>query len=173
MTAPNAAQSVQRLALGDFDHEMATTRRVLERVPEEHWDWRPHAKSPTLGGLASHVASVLALQLAAIGADEFDFVKTKFAPRHATNRAELLALFDETVAQVREAMASVTDDATWFKPWALRAGERVIFELPKVAVFRSVGINHVVHHRAQLGVYLRLLDVPVPRMYGPTADEPF
>jgi uncharacterized damage-inducible protein DinB len=171
MTAP--APSLRRLAFGDFDHELATTRRVLERVPDEHWDWRPHEKSSTLGALASHVASLLALQLHTIAADDFDFLSGPYGPPAATNRAELLALFDRVAADVRAALAGVDDDGAWFRPWALRRGEKTLIALPKLAIFRSIGINHLVHHRGQLSVYLRLLNVPVPGIYGPSADEPF
>ena len=171
MPAPAAASPLQRLGLGDFDHEMQSTRRILERVPDEHFDWRPHAKSGTLGQLASHVASVIGLQNAVLRADHLDILAAGARPDPATNNAELLALFDRTVASVRESIAAVSDEATWFKTWAFRRGEQTMFEMPKIAAFRSMGINHVVHHRGQLSVYLRLLDVPVPGMYGPSADE--
>ena len=173
MTAPATAPSpLQRLGLGDFDAEMASTRRILERVPDEHFDWRPHPKSGTLGELASHVASVIGLQNLVIRTDEMDILaRGASRPAPAKSRAELLELFDRTVASVRESIASVTDDATWRKPWSFKRGEHVMFTMPKVAAFRGMGINHLVHHRGQLSVYLRLLDVPVPGMYGPSADE--
>lgn len=176
MTAPHAAApSVQRLALGDFDHEIANTRRLLERVPDEQWDWRPHEKSATLGTLAGHLAGIIALQLPVVQSHEVDFMGPQAAtlrPPAATTRAELLAQFDGLVEQLRAALAGVTDDATWLTPWTLRRGDHVIFHLPKVAALRAFGINHLVHHRGQLSVYLRLLNVPIPGMYGPSADEP-
>jgi len=173
MTSPSAQPSVQRIALDDFDVEMASTRRILERVPDEHFDWKPHPKSKTLGELASHVATIIGLQNIVIREDELNFLRpgARVLPPAAKNRAELLDTFDRTVASVRESLASVADDATWARPWALRRGEHTIFELPKVSAFRRLGLSHLVHHRGQLTVYLRLLDVPVPGMYGPSADE--
>jgi len=173
MTAPTAP-SLQQLGLGDFDNEMASTRRILERVPDEHFDWKPHPKSKSLGELASHVATIVGLQNIVIREDELDFMRpgARVLPPAAKSRAELLDTFDQTVASVRASLATVTDDATWSRPWALRRGEQTIFELPKVAAFRTLGLSHLVHHRGQLTVYLRLLDVPVPGMYGPSADEP-
>jgi len=171
MTA-TAPSTLQRLGLGDFDHEMASTRRILARVPDEHFDWRPHAKSGTLGNLASHVATVIGLQNAVLRSDELDILAPDgFRPPPATNNAELLATFDRTVESVRDAIAAMPDDAAWYRTWTFRRGDVVIFQLPKVAAFRGFGINHLVHHRGQLSVYLRLLDVPVPGMYGPSADE--
>jgi DinB superfamily len=172
MTAP-AVPSLQRLAFGDLEHELASTRRLLERVPDEHWSWRPHPKSSTLGNLATHVASVLGFATGTLHTDQFDLLDPSAAailrPK-ASNRAELLALFDATVERARESMAGLGEGDAWFAPWTLRHGAHVVFTQPKLGVLRGAGINHLIHHRAQLGVYLRLLDVPVPGMYGPSAD---
>ena len=172
MTAPATSPSLQQLGLGDFDPEMQSTRRILERVPDEHWDWKPHARSASLGDLASHVAMVIGLQNAVVRRDELDILTRDGAPpAKVTSRAELLERFDATVASVRESIAAVADEAAWRRQWTFRRGDHVIFAMPRVAAFRTLGINHLVHHRGQLSVYLRLLDVPVPGMYGPSADE--
>src|SRR5205085_7942574 len=121
MTAPATAPSpLQRVGLGDFDHEMASTRRILERVPDGKFDWKPHQKSRSLGELASHVASVIGLQNFVLRNDELDIATRGTPPAPATTNAELLAIFDRTVGSVRDAIASVADDATWFKPWTFR-----------------------------------------------------
>ena len=172
MTAPATTPSLQQLGLGDFDNEMQSTRRILERVPDEHWNWKPHAKSASLGDLASHVAMVIGLQNAVVRRDELDILARDGAlPAKVTSRAELLERFDATVASVRESIAALTDEGAWQRQWTFRRGDHVIFAMPRVAAFRTLGINHLVHHRGQLSVYLRLLDVPVPGMYGPSADE--
>jgi uncharacterized damage-inducible protein DinB len=155
--------------LPEFDHEMSVTRTLLERAPDDRFDWKPHAKSYALGQLAQHLATIpmwgrMTLTLEGIdlaGAESLAPVKT---------RAEILAFFDKNVADTRAALVP-TSDAQLKAPWALKQGGHVIFSMPRHAVWRSFVMSHLVHHRAQLGVYLRLLDVPVPSMYGPSADE--
>ncbi len=174
MTAPNASPSMQQLALGDFDHEMARTRRVLERVPDDRFDWTPHAKSMPIGKLATHVAQVPGLLLSVLSADEFDPTAgggNAMAPAKAATRDDVLRLFDDLTAKLRDAMARTTDEA-WLRTWTFRRGEHVIMRQPKAAAIRTLGISHLAHHRGQLSVYLRLLDIPVPSIYGPSADEP-
>lgn len=169
ITAPSLQQ---QLAFGDLEQELATTRRVLERVPEDRLDWQPHAKSMSLGKLAMHVATLPFYGEVLVQSDEFDFATTPTPGiEGVASRAELLETFETRVAALREALAR-TEDAALGEPWTLRNGEHVIFTLPRFAVMRGMLISHMVHHRAQLGVYLRLLDVPVPSMYGPSADEP-
>lgn len=164
-----ASPSLKQLALGDLSQELATTRRVLERVPDEHFSWKPHAKSFTLGALAAHVAQLTEWQRTVLVTEELDLATL---PQNALpeNRDAVLRVFDEGAAALQEAMEAVEDGALSV-PWTLRRGEHVILTLPRLAVLRTVGISHMVHHRAQLSVYLRLLDVPVPAMYGPSADE--
>ncbi len=171
MTDPSAVPSLKRLALGDLWHELATTRRLLERVPDEHLSWRPHARSFTLGQLAGHISNLLFWQRTTIQQDEFDLASVPPGGAHVpAGREELLRLFDENVAALRAAMEGMEDSAL-SDPWTLtRAGE-VVLQMPRLAVIRGMGINHLVHHRGQLSVYLRLLDIPLPPMYGPTADE--
>ncbi len=169
---PDTAISLtpMQLATGDLEHEIATTRRMLERVPEEHLAWKPHEKSMSLGALASHIANLLWWQTLMLEHDEFDMAAPQPTVTAPESRAALLQEFDEKVAVLREALAQ-TDEAALARPWTLRRGDHVIFIQPKIAVLRGFGISHMVHHRGQLSVYLRLLDVPVPPSYGPTADE--
>jgi uncharacterized damage-inducible protein DinB len=163
---------LKTIALGDLEHEIATTRRVLERIPEEHLDWKPHARSMSLGGLTTHIATIPFYGISVLQGQDFDLAAPLPPNPLATTRDEVLRRFDETVATLRTLLDGA-DEASLREPWSLRAGERVIFTQPRVGVMRGLVISHLVHHRAQLGVYLRLLDVPVPSMYGPTADEPW
>lgn len=169
-TAGPAAPSLKQLGLGDMEQEIATTRRVLERVPEEHLGWKPHERSMALGGLALHVANLLFWQLAILQDDEYDLAAAPPPLAPPASREEILAAFDGHVARVRAALAGV-DDATLARPWTLRHGEQVMVRQPKLVAMRTWALSHSAHHRGQLTVYLRLLDVPVPPIYGPTADE--
>lgn len=164
---------VRELLLPEFDQEMATTRALLAVVPEDRPDWRPHPKSQTLQALVSHVANIpswMGLTLDGEGLDLAAGGEGWKTPQLATRQA-ILAVFDAHVEAARARLAQA-GDATFAEPWTLRAGEKVFFTQPKVAVVRSFLLNHLIHHRAQLGVYLRLLDVPLPSSYGPTADQP-
>jgi uncharacterized damage-inducible protein DinB len=159
--------------LPEFDHEMAGTRRSLERVPDDRMMWKPHEKSSSMGSLATHLARLPYWAVQTITRDSIDIAPsdgsaTPSAP--ATSRRELLEMFDRNVAEARAAIAVVSDE-TLMKPWSMLAGGRVLFTMPKVTVLRGFVVNHIIHHRAQLGVYLRLNDIPVPALYGPTADE--
>jgi uncharacterized damage-inducible protein DinB len=157
--------------LPEFDHEMATTRTVLERVPEEKFDWKPHAKSFSLGALAAHVATLPTWGTETMTKSEIDVGTTPQPPAALPSRQEMLAAFDRCVADARAALAGRTD-AELLAMWSLKRGGRTLFTMPKAAVLRSFVLNHLVHHRGQLTVYLRLLDIPVPSIYGPSADEP-
>lgn len=160
------------IALGDLETELATTRRVLERLPEEHFDWKPHARSMSLGALATHVATVPFYGTAVLQGQEFDVTAPLPPNPVATTRDELLRRFDETASAFRAVLADA-DDLSLREPWTLRAGKRVVFTVPRIGVLRGMVVSHMVHHRGQLSVYLRLLDVSVPSIYGPTADEPW
>jgi uncharacterized damage-inducible protein DinB len=154
----------------EMRQEAKTTRRLLERVPEESLGWKPHEKSMTLGRLAGHLAELPALVVAALSGEELDFAAGGFVPFNPSSTAELVEKFDSSVNAAAGLLESQPDDRMGEK-WKLRNGDHVLFEMPRAAVVRFVGLNHVVHHRGQLSVYLRLLDVPLPSIYGPSADE--
>src|SRR5207244_10119388 len=162
------------LLLPEFDEEMAATRRVLERGPDGKSSWKPHPKSMTLGRLATLVAELPAWVVNAMTRDELDIMPPggpppKFEALESTSR--ILELFDRNAAAARAALAHVPD-AELKKPWALKVGGRTVATNPKFTVYRHTLLNHLVHHRGQLTVYLRLNDALVPAVYGPTADEP-
>jgi uncharacterized damage-inducible protein DinB len=155
--------------LPELDREVAVTRKLLERVPEERSGWKPHDKSSSLGQLAGHLATLPRFGVIAINQSEFD-VDGVAPPAPATSRAALLAAFDEHAAAFRAALVGRTD-AELTASWTLKQKGKVIFSMPKVAVLRSFVMNHLIHHRGQLSVYLRQLDIPLPSIYGPSADE--
>lgn len=156
--------------LPEFDHETGTTRRLLERVPEDRFGWKPHPKSMTLGRLATHVAEIPAWGTMALTKTEVDFASGSYQPREAASREEILALFDENVRGTRKLIAEVTDGELMLT-WTLKTDGKPLLSMPRVAVLRSLVMNHLIHHRGQLSVYLRLNDVLLPAIYGPTADE--
>ena len=159
--------------LPEFDQEMANTRKTLERVPDEKFSWKPHQKSTSLGGLATHLANIPSWTGNTFDRDDLDIAPVGGPPfrlDEAKSRADLLEAFDKNVASARATLAGVSDER-WFGKWSLLHGGNTIMTLPRTAVMRSFVMNHSIHHRAQLGVYLRLLDVPVPSIYGPSADE--
>ena len=155
--------------LPEFDHEMAVTRKVLERVPDGQFDWKPHQKSMSLGQLAQHVATIPTWGKVAMSQDSFDMA-TDQRGAQLPSRAEILALFDRNVSDARAALVG-RGDGEMLAPWALKRGAHTIFSMPKASVWRSFVMNHLIHHRAQLGVYLRMHDIPLPSVYGPSADE--
>jgi uncharacterized damage-inducible protein DinB len=161
---------INQAFLGEFDHEMAGTRKTLERIPEDKFGWAPHEKSMKLGRLAMHLAEMPGWTKETIDKSRVD-VANYSGPKDPKSRAEVLALFDKNVAEARAALVGATDDANWMKTWEMVRGDQVIFSMPKVVVMRSFIFNHNVHHRAQLGVYLRLNNIAVPSIYGPSADE--
>jgi len=160
--------------LPEFDHEMQTTRSLLERVPFDNAAWKPHTKSTGLGDLASHIANLSGFGAMIATVDERDLTapgpdgKPRRPPVFTTS-ADLLAAFDDNVARSREAIKALPDSKLGDQ-WTLRAGDHVIMTLPRAAVLRSLLMNHMIHHRGQLSVYLRLNEVPLPSIYGPTAD---
>ncbi len=157
--------------LGEVDHEAATTRRVLQNVPTDQLGFRPHEKSMTMGALAMHVARLFTMGTLALTQTELD-VATAPKPPKAESTASILAEFDSTLATFRETLAGY-DPARLGEPWTLRFGEHALFTLPRAAVLRTLLMNHLIHHRGQLTVYLRLTGATVPGVYGPSADEPF
>lgn len=165
--------NISRSLLPEFDHEVASTRKTLERVPEGNPDFRPHPKSMTLARLAGHVAEIPMWAVATLEQDELDMNPhggPKMESYVMKSRADALATFDEHVRKARALLATTTDEAM-MRPWTLKSGGQTLMTMPRVAVMRSFVMNHLVHHRAQLGVYLRMNDVPVPSIYGPSADE--
>lgn len=158
--------------LPEYDHESAVTRTVLEAVPEAQAGWRPHPKSRTLGELAIHLASIPAWAYLTLRERGFDLAppgEQPYIPPAWESLAQTLGLFDDRTAKGRAALLA-TSDLELTQPWTLKKGGAKVFTAPRLSALRSFVLNHSVHHRAQLGVYLRLLDVPVPAMYGPTAD---
>jgi uncharacterized damage-inducible protein DinB len=156
--------------INELQHEAATTRKLLERIPAEKFDWKPHEKSMSMHRLATHVADMFSWFPPTLEQDELDFAKGYDQPNPATTE-ELVALLDKNVEAAIESLKKMDDDASFMKNWTLRNGEQIFFEMPKVAVSRTFIMNHIMHHRGQLSVYLRLNDIPVPAMYGPSADE--
>lgn len=154
--------------LQELEMEGATTRRVLERVPEDKLGWKPHAKSMSLGELAGHVAGTAGQIAQAARLTSFELPKTQaIVP---TTRAELLDGFDRSLASAKDSVAGISDEDA-LQTWTLTKDGQPIFSVPKIGLLRSIMLNHTYHHRGQLSVYLRLLDVPVPSIYGPSADE--
>ncbi|MDX1502938.1 MAG: DinB family protein [Thermoanaerobaculia bacterium] len=156
--------------VAEFENECRATRAMLERVPEESLGWRPHEKSMTLGRLASHIAECPGWARRVMSGSELDFAALDYTPPEARSRAELLELFEDERRGFTEALDGVGDEALLEK-WVLRSGDHVITRSARVAVLRGFVLSHLIHHRGQLTVYLRLLGVPVPGAYGPTADE--
>lgn len=155
--------------LPEFDHEMTMTRRLLERVPDDRLAWKPHAKSMSIGGLATHLSNLPWWGQVTLNDTEFDLAAFP-NQAEAGSRAQILDTFDRNVTATRAALTG-KNDAELMVPWALKRAGHTIFSLPKASVWRAFVLSHVIHHRGQLSVYLRLLDVPVPSIYGPSADE--
>ena len=164
---------ISQALLPEFDMEMANTRKTLERVPDDKLGWKPHEKSMTMGRLAGHLAELPTWGQMTIAGDSHDIAPSG-APQQpaltAKSRQETLEIFDQNVAAMRAALAGASDDQL-MKPWSLLKGGQTLMTMPKIAVLRGFVMNHAIHHRAQLGVYLRLNDVSVPSIYGPSADE--
>ena len=154
----------------EFDRETRATRRYLERLPGDCLAWRPHRKSFTAGELASHIVECVRWTDAIFSGDEFNIDPAAFTPYLALSVPGLLDMFDADVARSVRVLAAIDDDAV-SRPWRMKINGKVRFERPKAIVFRDFTLSHLIHHRGQLSVYLRLLDVPVPGAYGPTADE--
>ena len=165
--------TISESLLPEFDQEMANTRRVLERVPAAKFSWKPHPKSSEMGALAAHIANMADWAGLTIEQDSFDYAPPDAPPYETpkfSSTDELLASFDKSVANARTALAAA-DDTKLSAPWSLMAGGKTVMTMPRVAVIRSFVMNHTIHHRAQLEVYLRLNDIPLPAIYGPSADE--
>ena len=162
--------SLNEPLVSELQHEAQSTRKMLERVPEDKHSGKPHEKSMALGDLASHLAELPLLIVSIIDNNELDISKDDYRIKMAANNKELLQKFDENLSKVIESLKNASDE-NLLGNWKLRSGEQIFFEMPRIACIRGMVLNHIVHHRGQLSVYLRLLDVPLPGIYGPTADE--
>lgn len=156
--------------IAELKHEAAKTKKMIERVPVEKADWKPHDKSMTLGRLTMHVIEMAGWITVTIKQDELDFAKGYTPTSFPSDNAGLVKLLDKLVAEAENALEESSDEDL-HKPWTLRNGDHIYFTLPRIMVLRDFCYNHIVHHRGQLSVYLRLLNVPVPGMYGPSADD--
>ncbi len=166
--------SIAEHLLPEFDHEMASTRTLLERLPEAQGAWKPHPKSSSLGELAVHIARIPSYCTFIAGGTELDLTAPPgpaFAKVPFTTTAALLDLFDEKVREGRDALAGVSD-ADMMVTWTLKMGDKAVFAMPRAVVFRAMVLSHLIHHRGQLTVYARMHDVPLPAIYGPSADTP-
>jgi uncharacterized damage-inducible protein DinB len=163
------AMAIKDALLADYDHEMSTTRKLLERLPDDKLAWKPHVKSMSLGGLATHLSNIPLWAGAILNEPFFDVASAPPNQPEKTSRAEILASFDATRKRTRDWMDK--SDAEYSAMWSLRRGGQEMFSVPRVAAFRSFVLHHIIHHRGQLSVYLRLNDVAVPAIYGPSADE--
>ena len=161
--------AIKDALLADYDHEMATTRKLLDRLPDDTLSWTPHAKSMSIGVLAAHLSNIPRWAGTILNEPFFDLAGEQPRVPDSTSRANLLAAFDATVRQARGWMDK--SDAEYMSLWTLRRGGREMFSLPRVTAFRNFILHHAIHHRGQLSVYLRLNDIPVPSIYGPSADE--
>lgn len=161
---------VKHLIIGDVAQEMASTRRILERIPDEHLAWRPHEKSMTLGGLATHLINLLNWQIAIFQYSEFDLSTVPFKREALAKSTDILAEFDTNVNKLDKLIAE-NDETMLGEEWTLRHGDHIILREPRALALRTFGLSHMIHHRGQLGVYLRLLNIPVPGLYGPSADD--
>jgi uncharacterized damage-inducible protein DinB len=162
--------SIAQSLLPEFDHEMTTTRTMLAVVPGAYADWKPHAKSMSLGSLAAHISTMPHLAILTLQQEEIEMNPPGGSvPQPFESLAATLDRFDRLVKSSRAVLAA-TPDVAMFVPWTLKSSGQTIFSMPRIAVLRSWVMNHMIHHRGQLSVYLRLLNVPVPSVYGTTAD---
>lgn len=156
--------------IGELQHEAATTRTVLERIPADKFEYKPHDRSMAMGRLAAHIAEMTGWVTETVTKPELDFATMNYKPFVPETTEELVAFLDKVVGEAVEALKN-TSDETMLESWTLRNGEQVYFTMPRIQVLRGMVFNHIVHHRGQLSVYMRLNDIPVPGIYGPSADE--
>lgn len=156
--------------LAELDHEISTTRRVLQRIPDHALDFKPHPRSFSLGDLGVHLTEIVGWGTAVMTREELVFDPASYQPKRAASAADLLGRLDSAAGSLRQALGAASPSSL-LVPWRLVSGGHVAFELPRAVALRFMIFNHLVHHRGQLTVYLRLLEVPVPSIYGPSADE--
>ena len=164
--------SIAEILLLDYDSEVTNTRRTLERIPEDNPQWKPDEKSMAIGRLALHTARLPEFGSTILTSPELNLATTKFPDLTFQSTAHLLTELDRTASETKTHLAAASDEQLTHH-WRLSWGDRILVEGPRMQVYRTMFLNHLVHHRAQLGVYLRLLKIPVPGLYGPSADEPF
>ena len=169
-SAAVSSNNIAMALIAEMEHEAAVTRTCLERIPSDKFDWKPHEKSMSFGRLASHIAEMFAWTPSTMDHAELDFSKMDYKPFEPSSTEELVEFLDKNVAEAIATLKSSADDR-FMENWTMRNAETVYFTMPKVAVMRSFIMNHIVHHRGQLSVYLRLNDIAVPSIYGPSADE--
>ncbi|MCC3159274.1 DinB family protein [Hymenobacter sp. 15J16-1T3B] len=169
MSDPLTPPTLQTAFANELQQELHLTRRLLERVPTDRFDWRPHPKSMPIGKLAWHMANLTSFLDLSLQGTETDMTTVQW-PAAATSTDDVLSRFNVTAASVQQTVAAIEDEQL-HGPWTMRVGERVIRTMPRRIVLRTLVLNHLIHHRGQLSVYLRLLDIPVPSIYGPSADE--
>jgi uncharacterized damage-inducible protein DinB len=162
--------SLSETIAAELKQEAATTRKMLERLPASEFDWKPHEKSMSLSRLATHVIEMTSWVGETVTSNEIDFSKMDYAAPVVASTEQLVEMFDKEVAKCYDALDGVADEH-FMQPWTLRNGEQVYFTMPRIAVIRGMCLNHMVHHRGQLSVYMRLRDIAVPAIYGPSADE--
>ena len=165
-----ATNYISSALIAEIEHEATTTRTCFERIPAEKFDWKPHEKSMAFWALASHVAEMFGWTPATMEQAELDFSKMDYKPFDPKTSEELVEFLDKNVAEAVTTLKNSSDER-FMENWTMRNGETVYFTMPKVAVMRSFVMNHIIHHRGQLSVYLRLNDIAVPAIYGPSADE--
>lgn len=169
-TTAAATNTIANALIAELETEGKVTRSVLERVPADKFDWKPHERSMSFRQLASHVAEMHGWTKPTVEQPELDFAKMDYKPFEPKTTEDLVGHFEKNYNEAIETLKGAADEI-WSEPWSLRNGEQVYFTMPKIAVMRGMVLNHIVHHRGQLSVYLRLNDIPVPSMYGPSADE--
>jgi len=162
--------SINESFIAELQQEAIATRKCLERIPEDKFGWKPHEKSFTMSKLAAHVAETLDWVNEIIKTPELDFAAYDYKPFEPKTTAELVEFFDKNLVAAEEALKNASDK-TMMENWKLRNGEEIYFEMPRAQVLRGMAFNHLINHRGQLSVYLRLNDIPVPALYGPSADE--
>lgn len=157
--------------VNEYTHECVSTRKMLERVPMDKLDWQPHEKSMKLEMLATHIAEIPSWVSSVINLSELDFAKTPYVPQKASTVEALLKIHDEATTDALLSIKNTNADVLKNETWTMRNGDIIYFTMPKIAVLRTWAFNHLYHHRGQMSVYLRLLNIPVPGIYGPSADE--
>jgi uncharacterized damage-inducible protein DinB len=170
MSTATGSNNIASAFIAELENEAATTRKCLERIPADKFDWKPHEKSMAFGHLASHIAEMFGWTPSTLEHPELDFAKMDYTPYAPATTDDLVEFLDKNISDAVTTLKN-TPDERFMETWTMRNGEQVYFTMPKIAVMRSFVMNHIIHHRGQLSVYLRLNDIPVPSIYGPSADE--